>query len=113
LRDTESVVKASVEVGKPYVPALKRPQVNSAGIAAFLSLSVEAKKETAARAVTEFGRPSSVSPATSSAPLVSPAAAFAPAAAPEPSTWAMMLMGFLGFEYFGYKARRGNVLRAA
>jgi hypothetical protein len=39
--------------------------------------------------------------------------AFAPAAAPEPSTWAMMLMGFLGFGYFGYKARRGNVLQAA
>jgi hypothetical protein len=38
--------------------------------------------------------------------------AFAPTAAPEPSTWAMMLMGFLGFGYFGYKTRLANVLQA-
>jgi hypothetical protein len=55
-------VKASVEAGKPYIPALKRPEVKSAGIAAFLSLSVEAKKKAAARAVAKFGRPSSAGP---------------------------------------------------
>jgi hypothetical protein len=62
LRETESIVETSVEAGKPYIPALKRPEVKSVGIAAFLSLSVEAKKETAARAVVEFGRPSSAEP---------------------------------------------------
>src|ERR1700722_3578279 len=35
------------------------------------------------------------------------------AAPHEPSTWAMMLMGFLGLRYSGHKARRGNVLQAA
>ncbi len=34
--------------------------------------------------------------------------AFAPAPAPEPSTWAMMLMGFLGMGHLAYKARRGK-----
>jgi hypothetical protein len=32
--------------------------------------------------------------------------AFAPAAAPEPSTWAMMLIGFLGVGYVRHKIRR-------
>jgi hypothetical protein len=49
LRETESIVKASVEAGKPYIPALKRPEVKSEGIAAFLSLSVEAKKRAPSR----------------------------------------------------------------
>jgi hypothetical protein len=61
LRETESIVEASVEAGKPYIPALKRPAVKSAGIAAFLSLFVKTKRKPR-RAVAEFGRPSWVSP---------------------------------------------------
>jgi hypothetical protein len=34
-------------------------------------------------------------------------------AVPEPSTWAMMLLGFAGLGYFGYKAWRGTGLAAA
>jgi hypothetical protein len=113
LRETESIVEASVEAGKPYIPALKRPEVKSAGIAAFLSRSVEAKKEIAARAVAEFGRPSWAESRHFISCARIAAVAFAPAAAPEPSTWAMMLVGFLGLGYFGHKARRGNVLQAA
>ena len=54
-------MEASVEAGKPYIPALKRPAVKSAGIAAFLSLFVKTKRKPR-RAVAEFGRPSWVSP---------------------------------------------------
>ena len=32
---------------------------------------------------------------------------------PEPSTWVMMLAGFAGLGYFGYKASRGTGLAAA
>jgi hypothetical protein len=37
--------------------------------------------------------------------------AFAPAAAPEPSTWVMMLMGFLGVGYLGFKTGRGKKIQ--
>jgi hypothetical protein len=61
-RETESIVEAVVEAGKPCIPALKRPAVKSARIAASLSFSVEAKKKAAARAVAEFARTSSAEP---------------------------------------------------
>jgi len=106
-------VEASVEAGKPYIPALKRPEVKSAGIAAFSrSPSKRRRKPQRAPSRNSAGH-RGLSPATSSAALALPAVAFAPAAAHEPSTWAMMLMGFLGLRYFGHKARRGNVLQAA
>ena len=38
--------------------------------------------------------------------------AFAPAPAPELSTWAMMLLGFVGLGVFGSKARRGTGVQA-
>ena len=38
--------------------------------------------------------------------------AFAPAPAPELSTWAMMLLGFVGLGFFGSKARRGTGVQA-
>ena len=41
-----------------------------------------------------------------SAPLTAPAI-------PEPSTWAMMLLGFAGLGYLGHKASRGTGLAAA
>ena len=31
---------------------------------------------------------------------------------PEPSTWAMMLIGFVGLGYAGYRARKGAALAA-
>ena len=106
-------MEASVEAGKPCIPALKRPEVKSAGIAAFSrSPSKRRRKPQRAPSRNSAGH-RGLSPATSSAALALPAVAFAPAAAHEPSTWAMMLMGFLGLRYFGHKARRGNVLQAA
>ena len=35
-----------------------------------------------------------------------------PVLAPEPSTWAMMLLGFAGLGYAGYRAKRGAVALA-
>jgi hypothetical protein len=55
-------VEASVEAGKPRIPALERPQVKSLGIATFLPLAVEAEKKTAARAVAKFVRPPPAEP---------------------------------------------------
>lgn len=35
------------------------------------------------------------------------------AAVPEPTTWAMMVLGFLGMGFIGYRRKRGSSLRLA
>ena len=44
-KQAKTIVVASVEAGKPSIPALKRPDVKPAGIATFPSRAVEAEKE--------------------------------------------------------------------
>jgi hypothetical protein len=46
LREAEAIVVASVEADKPHIPTLKRPEVKSPRIAAFLSFSLKGEEET-------------------------------------------------------------------